>query len=94
MANVLHYEIQAAKLFRFACLGALGFLMASIGAFFCLGMKTHYLPLDDVTKVISTMNIYQYPERVAVVVAVLLPLLYELYRSRRLSSQSIATPQQ
>lgn len=33
--------------------------------------------------VTSTMNTYQHPERVAIVVAVLLPLLHELYRLKR-----------
>jgi uncharacterized membrane protein YeaQ/YmgE (transglycosylase-associated protein family) len=33
--------------------------------------------------VTSTMNSYQHPERVAIVMAVLLPLLHELYRFKR-----------
>ena len=38
--------------------------------------------LSGGTHVTSTMNNYQHPERVAVVVAIILPILYELYRKR------------
>jgi hypothetical protein len=82
------------KLFRWAYLGALGFLIGFFGCVFLPWHEntiTYYL--DGGTKVTSTMNIYQHPERIAVVVAVLLPLLYELYRSRLRSTQNIATQQ-
>jgi hypothetical protein len=42
---------------------------------------SHELPGG--TKVTSTMNSYQHPERVAAVVAVILPLIYEISRRRQ-----------
>src|SRR5277367_1136778 len=77
------------KILTDACLGSLGFL---VGFYGCVFLPWHENTisyyLEGGTKVTSTMNIYQHPERVAVVIAVLLPLLYEFYRLRRMHTQS------
>jgi uncharacterized membrane protein YeaQ/YmgE (transglycosylase-associated protein family) len=74
-------KCEQRKLLKDAFLGSLGFL---VGFYACVFLPWHQNTisyyLEGGTKVTSTMNIYQHPERVAVVVAVLLPLLYELYR--------------
>jgi uncharacterized membrane protein YeaQ/YmgE (transglycosylase-associated protein family) len=88
---VTKYKPQ--KLFRDACLGALGSLVGFLGCVFLPWHENTVTYLDGDTKVTSTINGYQHPERVAIVVAFLLPLLYELYRSRRMRHPSIATPQ-
>jgi hypothetical protein len=71
------------KLRQDSSLGLLGFLLGFIG--------TIYMPwhentvterLDGGVTMTTTMNSYQHPIRVAVVVAVLLPILYETYRLR------------
>jgi uncharacterized membrane protein YeaQ/YmgE (transglycosylase-associated protein family) len=67
-----------------AFLGAFGFLAGMIG---CAYMPW---PKNTVVEVLkagivttTTMNRYQHPARVGVVMAVLLPLLHELYRYKR-----------
>ena len=66
-----------------AGLGSAGFLL---GGFISFVMPWHTntitYELSGGTHVTSTMNNYQHPERVAVVVAIILPILYELYRKR------------
>lgn len=70
-----------------ALLGSVGFLGGFIG--------TIYMPWHENTiserlegggTVTTTMNTYQHPERIAGAIAVLLPLLYELYRLWRTQS--------
>jgi hypothetical protein len=67
-----------------AALGATGFLL---GGVITISMPWHIntisFMLSGGIKVTSTMNSYQYPERVAVVVAVILPMIYEIWRKRR-----------
>ncbi len=67
-----------------AFLGSFGFLVGFLG---CVSMpwprNTIVEQLEGGGTVTTTLNIYQHPYRVAIVVAVLLPLLHELYRSKR-----------
>jgi hypothetical protein len=64
--------------------GSFGYLA---GLFGCLLLpwpqNTISEHLDGGGTMTSTMNRYQHPERVAIVIAVLLPLLHELYRFKR-----------
>jgi hypothetical protein len=67
-----------------AFLGALGSLVGFFGCIFMpFPTNTIVERLPGGGSVATTMNMYQHPERVAVVAAVLLPLLYELYRFKR-----------
>jgi hypothetical protein len=65
-------------------LDRLVFWLVILGAYICRGPET---PSWNVFRgggtVATTMNTYQHPARVAIVVAVLLPLLHELYRFKR-----------
>jgi hypothetical protein len=64
-----------------ALLGAVGFLGGFIGTIFMPWHEnTISERLESGATVTTTMNTYQHPERLAVVVAILLPLLYELFR--------------
>ncbi len=67
------------KLLKDAFLGACGFLAGFIG---CIYMpwprNTVVTSLDGGGSVATTMSRYQHPERIAIVVAMLLPLLHEL----------------
>ncbi len=67
-----------------ALLGLFGFMAGFIGA---ATMPWHENTITEHlaggTTVTTTMNSYQHPERVAVILAILVPLLYELYRSRQ-----------
>jgi hypothetical protein len=69
---------------RDAFLGSFGFLA---GFFACIFMpfprNTIVESLPGGGTVATTMHTYQHPERAAVAVAVLLPLLHELYRLKR-----------
>jgi H+/Cl- antiporter ClcA len=65
-------------------LGSFGFLAGFIGTIFMPWHEnTISKRLEGGILMTSTMNTYQHPERVAVVFALLLPLLHELYRLRR-----------
>ena len=69
---------------RDAFLGSFGFLAGLIGCIFVpWPTNTVVEQLEGGGSVATTMNTYQHPERVAIVVAVLLPLLHEVYRFRR-----------
>ncbi len=69
---------------RDAFLGSFGFLAGFLG---CISMpwprNTILEHLEGGGTVATTMNRYQHPYRVATVVAVLLPLLHEMYRLKR-----------
>jgi hypothetical protein len=76
-------QSHRSKLRQDALFGLLGFLIGFIGAI--------YMPWHEntVTERLSgggmattTMNSYQHPIRIAVVFAVLIPVLYEVYRLR------------
>jgi hypothetical protein len=73
------------KIFKDACLGSMGFLL---GFFGCVFMPWHRntisYRLAGGTEVTSTADIYQHPNRIGIIFAILLPLMYELYRWRRL----------
>ena len=72
-----------------AFLGSFGFLAGFIGCIFMPWPRnTVVKDLGGGGSVATTMNTYQHPERVATVIAVLLPLLYELYRFKRARTHS------
>ena len=70
-------------------LGGLGFLATLIGVIFVpWPTNTVVEQLKGGGTVATTMNQYQHPERVAVVVAIVIPALYEFYRARRTRTKS------
>jgi hypothetical protein len=77
------------KLLKDAFLGAFGFLAGFIG---CIYMpwprNTVITQLDGGGSVATTMSQYQHPERIAIVVAMLLPLVHELLRWKMKSGDS------
>jgi uncharacterized membrane protein YeaQ/YmgE (transglycosylase-associated protein family) len=77
------------RIFTDACLGSLGFLIGFIGTILVPYPNTISYRLKGGTQVTSTMGAYQHPERIAVVIAVLLPLFYELYRFRTMQTGNI-----
>lgn len=65
-------------------LGSFGFLAGFIGcAFMPWPENTVVERVDGGGSVATTMNRYQHPEHVAIVLAILLPLLHELYRWKK-----------
>jgi len=71
---------RPAAVLKDGLLGSVGFLTGFfVAALMPWHRNTITYRLDGGT-VTSTMNSYQHPERVAIVVAILLPLLSELYR--------------
>ncbi len=65
-------------------LGSIGFIGGFAGAIYMPWHEnTITYKLSDGVTVTSTMNSFQHPERVAIVLAVALPILYELYRWMR-----------
>lgn len=71
-------------------IGAGGFLAGLMGAVFMPWHRnTISYHLSGGTLVTSTANVYQHPERVAVIVAIVLPSLYELIRWRQLRRSGI-----
>jgi len=84
------------ELFRFwgicrnAGLGALAFVTVLVVlAFLPWPRNTITYELDE-TRVTSTMNRFQYPYRIACPFAVVVPAVYELYRSRRSRNVAVA----
>jgi hypothetical protein len=74
-------------------LGSFGFLAGFIGCTFMpWPTNTIVEHLEGGGTVVSTMSRYQHPERVAIVMAVLLPLLHELYRFKRVRTTDIESP--
>jgi hypothetical protein len=62
-------------------LGSAGYLAGLIGAVYMpWRQNTVTEQLSDGVVVTTTTNTYQHPERIAVLVAILLPLAHELYR--------------
>ncbi len=71
-------------LWKDGLLGSVGYVVGFIGCIFMPWPRnTITYQMEGGTTVTSTMNMYQHPERVAVLVAILLPLLNELYRWKR-----------
>jgi hypothetical protein len=69
------------KVLTDAFLGGFGYLFAWHACIFMpWSRNTITYRLEGGTQVSSTMNRYQHPERVAIIIAVVLPLLYELFR--------------
>ena len=78
------------KLLKDALLGSFGYLAGFIGCIFMPWPRnTVVKQLDGGGSVATTMNTYQHPERVAIVIAILLPLLQELYRWRKRNAESL-----
>jgi len=74
---------------RDTCFGLFGFMVGFIGCIFVPWPRNAIVEkLEGGGSVASTMNTYQHPERVAIVVAVLLPVLYELCRFKRARTKS------
>jgi Na+/proline symporter len=72
------------QVFRNALIGAFGFLVGFIGCFYLpWHQNTISYQLQGGTQVTSTTNFYQHPARIAAIVAIVLPLLYELNRARQ-----------
>jgi uncharacterized membrane protein YeaQ/YmgE (transglycosylase-associated protein family) len=79
------------RLLKDALLGSFGYLA---GVFVCIFMpwpqNTVVTRLDGGRSVAITMSRYQHPERVAIVIAVLFPLLYEVSRWKKRKASSLA----
>ena len=72
------------RVLKDAFLGSFGFLAGFFGCVFMPWPENTVVEqLKGGGSVTTTMNTYQHPERVAIVVAVLLPLLHELYWFKR-----------
>ena len=70
--------------FKDMFLGSFGFLAGFIGCVFVpWPSNTVVEHLEGGGAVATTMSSYQHPERAAIVMAFLLPLLHELYRFKR-----------
>ena len=73
---------------RDAFLGSFGFLVGFIGCMLVpWPTNTIVEPLKGGGTVATTMNTYQHPARIAVVMAILLPVIYEVYRLQRSRSK-------
>lgn len=69
---------------RHGFLGVIGYFIGFLGCIFTPWPEnTITYRLEGGALVTETANIYQHPERVAIIVAILLPLLNELYRWRK-----------
>jgi hypothetical protein len=69
-------------------LGSFGFLAAILGSIYMpWPQNTVYEKINSGGTMATTMNRYQHPERVAVLMAVVLPLLHELYRFKRVRAK-------
>lgn len=77
-------------LLKDAFLGSSGFLAGLIGFIFMSWARNPITyRLEGGTEVSSTMNTCQHAERVALDIGILLPLLHELYRRRKLDPASL-----
>jgi len=83
----LAYRITAVsqlRLLKDLLLGAFGYLAGLIGcAFMPWPENTVVENLEGGGTVSTTMSRYQHPHRVAVILAILFPLLYQVYRRRK-----------
>ena len=71
------------KILNDALLGLFGYLAGFFGCIFIPWPRNTVInQLPGGGTVVTTMSRYQHPERVAIVIAVLLPLLYEISRGR------------
>lgn len=81
---------RSKRLLTDGLIGAGGFLAGLIGVVFMPWHRnTISYHLSGGTLVTSTANVYQHPERIAVIVAIILPSLYELIRWRQLRRSGI-----
>jgi hypothetical protein len=74
------------RILKDAFLGSIGFLAGFIG---CLFVPTVVEKLSSGGTVTTAMSRYQHPELVAITIAVLLPVLHEVYRFTR--ARTVAT---
>jgi hypothetical protein len=78
------------RLLKNALLGSFGYFAGFIGCIFMpWPQNTVVKQLNNGVSVATTRNTYQHPERVAIAIAILLPLLQELYRSRKRNAASL-----
>jgi hypothetical protein len=78
------------NLWKNAFLGSLGFVLGFLGAALMPWPRnTITYRLQGGGTVTSTMNSYQHPERVAIIMAIVLPILQELYRLKRVRKKII-----
>jgi len=81
---------RSKRLLTDGLIGAGGFLAGLIGVVFMPWHRnTISYHLSGGTLVTSTANVYQHPERVAVIAAIILPSLYELIRWRQVRRSGI-----
>ncbi len=70
-------------------LGSFGFLAGILGTIYMpWPQNTVYEKFDSGVTMATTMNRYQHPERVGILMAVVLPLVYELYRFKRVRAKN------
>jgi hypothetical protein len=73
-----------------AFLGSCGYLAGFVACIFTPWPRNSITyRLEGGTEVTSTMNRYQHPEVVAVIIAILLPLLHELYLWKKRNTASL-----
>jgi hypothetical protein len=80
----LALRIETHGVWKDSLLGSLGFVLGFIACALMPWPKNTISYYVDGTRVSSTMNRFQHPYAVALTLAVLLPLVHELYRRLRL----------
>jgi hypothetical protein len=86
------FRLKIQGIFKDGVLGSFGFLLGFIGTAFVPWPENTITYYVGQTLVTETMNRYQHPGRVGIVLAILLPLMRELYRFIR-SKGSSSGPQ-
>lgn len=77
-------KANPSSLLKDSLLGGFGYLAALVScAFMPWPENTVIEKLDGGGTVSTTMNSYQHPHRVAVILAILLPIIHQLYRWRK-----------
>jgi len=76
-------KLGLVELWKDSLLGALGYLAGLIGGLLMPWPRSTIVePIPGGGTVITTLSRYQHPERIAIAVAILLPLLHQFYRLR------------
>jgi hypothetical protein len=86
------FRLKIHGILKDGLLGSFGFLLGQIGTLFVpwpANTITYYVGQTLVTE---TANRYQHPERVGIVVAIILPLLREIYRFKLSKAPSSGAP--
>jgi hypothetical protein len=90
---VFRRKLRSMGIVTDGALGVLGFFMGFIATLFVpWRQNTITENLAGGTVVTTTMHRYQHPERIAVVIAILLPLVRALFRYRRERKATYADP--